>query len=408
MKDIQKAKLDFPIFIHEKNLVYLDAAATALKPSFVIEAEMEYLEKYSANIARGLYPLAETATEKLEAVRGKVAEFIGAKSEKEIIFTSGTTGAINLVAQLLSSRASKTDNIVVTQMEHHSNFLPWKELAKGCALDFRIAAITKEGAIDIESLRKNIDAHTKIVTFSAVSNVLGTINPVKELVALIRSINPQTLVVIDAAQAVGHMPFSVSEWDADFVAFSAHKMYGPTGVGILFGKSHLLEKLSPVVFGGGMVLDACATETIYKDVPERFEAGTPNIAGIIALGAAIDYISDLGLANIRTHEITLATYALARLKETFGGAINIIGPPDPEKRSGIIAFSFRDIHPHDIAALLGEQNICVRAGEHCAAPLHRALALPATTRLSFGVYTTEEDIDTLIRTLETVRETFTK
>lgn len=408
MKDIRTVKLDFPIFEHEKDLVYLDAAATALKPRSVIQAEVAYLEKYSANIARGLYPLAETVTEKFEAVRGKVASFIGAKSEKEIIFTSGTTASINLAARLLASRIETTDNIVVTEMEHHSNFLPWKELTKERSADFHIAAITEEGTIDIESLRKNIDTRTKIVAFSAVSNVLGTINPVRELVAIIKSINPDTLVLVDAAQAVGHMPLAVSEWDADFVTFSAHKMYGPTGVGVLYGKAHLLESLPPVIFGGGMVLDACAEDTLYKDIPARFEAGTPHIGGVIALGAAIDYIQSLGLANIRAHEGALVTYALARLQATFGETLRIIGPADPEKRSGIIAFTFKDIHPHDIAALLGEQHICVRAGEHCTAPLHRALALPATTRLSFGVYTTREDIDAFIKTLETIRETFAK
>jgi cysteine desulfurase/selenocysteine lyase len=408
MKDIRTAKLDFPLFTHETDLVYLDAAATSLKPRSVIQAEVEYLEKYSANIARGLYPLAETVTEKFEAVRGKVASFIGADSDKEIIFTSGTTASINLAARLLASLVDAADNIVVTEMEHHSNFLPWKELAQERSAAFRVIPMTAEGTIDIGSLANSIDARTKIVAFSAVSNVLGTINPVKEIVAAIKNINPHALVLVDAAQAVGHMPLAVSEWDADFVAFSAHKMYGPTGVGVLYGKAHLLESLPPVVFGGGMVLDACAEDTLYKDIPARFEAGTPNIGGVIALGAAIDYIQSLGLANIRTHERALVTYALTRLQTTFGETLRIIGPADLEKRSGIIAFAFKDIHPHDIAALLGEQHICVRAGEHCTAPLHRALALPATTRLSFGVYTTKEDIDRLIKTLETIRETFTK
>lgn len=403
MFNLQTIKKDFPLFDHHPDLVYLDSAATMLKPKVVIEAEKEYLEQYSANIARGLYPLAEKATERLEAVREKTAAFIGATSPNEIIFTAGTTSSLNLVAQLLDSQIENGDNIVTTAMEHHSNFLPWKELAKKHALDFRVIPITEEGTIDIEMLKNSIDEHTKIVAFSAVSNVLGTINPAKEIISAIRRISPKTIIVVDAAQAISHISLDVSEWNADFVAFSGHKMFGPTGVGILYGKSSLLETLSPVTFGGGMVLDACAEETLYKDSPYRFEAGTPHIGGIIALGAAIDYIESIGRENIREHEITLTAYAMKRLRETFGEAINIIGPTQPEKRGGIIAFTLEDIHPHDIAAILGEHNICVRAGEHCAAPLHRSLKLHATTRISFSVYNNEKDVEKMITTLEEIQ-----
>ncbi|MFZ2984428.1 MAG: aminotransferase class V-fold PLP-dependent enzyme, partial [Candidatus Moraniibacteriota bacterium] len=345
MKDIKQAKFDFPLFTHEKDLVYLDSAATALKPQIVIDAEREYLERYSANIARGLYPLAEKATEKFEAVRGKIASFIGAASSQEIIFTAGATGALNLVAELLADRLQPGDNVATTEMEHHSNFLPWKELAKRRSLDFRVLPITPEGLLDIAVLKNFIDEHTQVVAFSAVSNVLGTINPVQEITALIKSIHPHIIVVVDAAQAVSHLPLAVSEWGADFVAFSAHKMFGPTGVGVLYGKQSLLETLHPIHFGGGMVLDACAKETLYKDSPYRFEAGTPNIGGVIALGAAIEYVESIGTNNIRAHEMALTAYALKRLKETFGETIRIVGPLDPAKRGGIIAFSFENIHP---------------------------------------------------------------
>jgi cysteine desulfurase/selenocysteine lyase len=406
MKNVTSAKFDFPIFEHEKNLVYLDSAATALKPRSVIKAEMEYLEHYSTNIARGLYPLAEKATEKFEVVREKVASFIGARGAKEIIFTSGTTASLNLVAQLLAHQIQTSDNIVATDMEHHSNFLPWKELAKNKSAEFRSIPITEDGLLNVDTIKTLIDEHTKIVAFCAVSNVLGTINPVKELVAMIKKINPQTIVVVDAAQAISHMPIDVSEWNADFVAFSAHKMFGPTGVGVLYGKRVLLETLRPVNFGGGMVLDACAPETLYKEFPYCFEAGTPNISGIIALGAAIEYIEGIGIENIRTHELTLLAYALKRLEETFGESITIIGPVSQENRGGIIAFSFKNIHPHDIAALLSEQNICVRAGEHCAAPLHRSLHLHATTRVSLSIYNDENDINKLIDAMQHIQEIF--
>lgn len=408
MINIQTIKKDFPIFSHQPDLVYLDSAATSLKPKAVIDAEREYLEQYSANVGRGLYPLAEKATEKFETAREKTARYIGAASPKEIIFTSGTTDSINLAAKLLTHKINSGDNIVTTIMEHHSNFLPWKELAKQKNAELRIINITKEGELDIDTLKNSIDAHTKLVALTAVSNVLGTINPVKEIISAIKNISPRTLVLIDAAQAIGALPINVIDWDADFVAFSAHKMFGPTGVGILYGKSHILETLSPVTFGGGMVLDANtgANKIIYKEIPYRFEAGTPNIGGVITLGAALDYIENIGLANICAHEKNLAEYSMKLLEKTFGNAINILGPSDPEERVGIIAFSFADLHPHDIAHLLGEKNICVRAGHHCAAPLHHALGLDATTRISFSIYNSKENIDKFVEELQQIQQKF--
>lgn len=406
----QTIRIKFPIISHHKDLVYLDSAATALKPQVVINAEREYMEEYSVNIARGLYPLAETATEKFEAVRDKVARFIGARSTKEIVFTSGTTASINLTARLLASHIKPTDNIVITEMEHHSNFLPWKELALRQDAELRIVSLSDspadEGTLDLDTLKNSIDEHTKIVAFSAVSNVLGTINPVAEIVQAIKNINPDAIVLVDAAQAVGHMPLDVSVWNADLVAFSAHKMFGPTGVGVLYGKQELLEKLYPTDFGGGMVLNACATHPTYKDIPHRFEAGTPNIGGVIAFGAAISFIEEIGIENIRARETDLTHYALKKLEETFDSDIRIIGPQDAAGRGGIIAFTLRGVHPHDIAHLLGEADICVRAGEHCAAPLHRSLSLDATTRISFSVYNDEGDIDRLIEELKNIFSLF--
>jgi cysteine desulfurase/selenocysteine lyase len=406
MLDTKTLKQDFPLFTSHPDLVYLDSAATALKPRLVISAEQEYLKQYSANVGRGLYPLAEIATEKFEAVRGKVARFIGAVGPEEIIFTAGTTASINLALGLIAENVQQTDNIVVTEMEHHSNYLPWKELARKNNATFKVVPLTGEGILDLSAFENSIDKHTRVVAFSAVSNVLGTINPVSEMVTIVRNINPEIIILVDAAQAIAHAPIRVSEWGADFVAFSAHKMFGPTGVGVLYGKKTLLETLSPVIFGGGMVLDACRAETLYKDSPYRFESGTPNISGIIALGAAVTYIENIGLQNIRSHEMTLTKYALQRLKEVFGEKINIFGSQDIEKRGGIIAFSFDNIHPHDIAHLLGEQDICVRAGEHCAAPLHRRLNLTATTRVSLSIYNDENDIDTLIGGLKNISSVF--
>lgn len=402
LKDIRAA---FPIYNHRPDLVYLDSAATALKPAVVIAAELEYYEHFSSNIARGIYPMAEQATEKFESARATVASFIGAKSE-EIIFTAGTTDSLNLAARLVSSRISKDSTLIVSAAEHHSDYLPWKELAKTKGALIKTLPVTAEGFLDENTLDALITETTAIVALSAVSNVLGIINPVKELIARIKKINPAVLVIVDAAQAVGHMPLDVHTWDADFVAFSGHKLFGPTGVGVLYGKHELLETFPPVTFGGGMVLDACAQETVYKEVPFRFEAGTPNIAGIIGLGAALKFVEGIGLDTIRSHEIELITYTLRRLKEEFGDALTLIGTTDAKQKSGIISFTLVGVHPHDTAHLLGEKNICVRAGLQCAAPLHEALNLSATTRISLSIYNTEEDIEKLITDLKEIRTIF--
>lgn len=399
--DTAAIRKNFPLFTHQPDVVYLDSAATALKPKAVMAAEMAYYERCSTNIARGIYPLAEQATEAFEHSRATVAAFIGAQPN-EIVFASGTTAALNLTADLLASGVTSGDNIVVTATEHHSNFLPWKELCRQKGATLRILPVNPDGTLDLVSLKALVDDHTKVVALCAVSNVLGIINPIQTLVTTVRAINPETYIVVDAAQAVGHIPVDVTAWDADFIAFSGHKLFGPTGTGVLFGKYTLLEELPPVSFGGGMVLDACADETLYKEAPARFEAGTPNIAGVIGLGAALDFIENIGLPALRTHEVALITYTIRRLKETFGEALHIIGTTDVEQKSGIISFTLKNIHPHDVASLLGERGICVRAGLQCAAPLHEALALSASTRISLSLYNTEADIDRLIGGLEEV------
>lgn len=400
--DIQNIRTLFPIFTHEPDLIYLDSAATALKPATVIAAEVNYYEHFSSNIARGIYPMAEQATSAFEKTREQVATLIGATPE-EIIFTSGTTASLNLAADLLASRITANDNIVITAAEHHSDFLPWKELTKKKQSSLRILPVEKDGTLSLTTLPACIDSHTKVLCLSTISNVLGIINPVAEIVQAARDINPEIIVIVDAAQAVGHIVVDVKAWDADFVAFSGHKMFGPTGTGVLYGKHTLLEQLHPVSFGGGMVLDACAPETLYKESPARFESGTPNIGGFIALGAAINFIESIGLGAIRAHEIELISYTIRRLKEEFGEALQIIGTTDTEKKSGIISFTLENIHPHDTAHLLGERGICVRAGLQCAAPLHEALDLSATTRISLSVYNTEADIEKLITGIKAVR-----
>lgn len=401
----------FPIFEKHPDLIYLDSAATSLKPESVISAEREYEEVYSANIARGLYPIAEVATDAFETARKKVSRFIHA-DPKEIIFTSGTTHGINLATQMLDPLVTSGDNIIVTKLEHHSNFLPWKELARRKNAEFRIAPFTQEGLIDIETLSSLIDDRTRIVAFSAISNVFGGINPVADIIRAVKEKNPKSRTIIDAAQAAGHIDIDATEWGADFIAFSGHKMYGPTGIGVLYGKEIILDHLPPTTFGGGMVMDvyptpplagrACAS--IYREIPHRFEAGTPNISGAIGLGAAIDCIDNIGIEKIREHDLEISAYALEKLRSAFGDSIRILGPTDIDRRSALISFTIAGIHPHDLAEILGEKNICIRAGEHCASPLHRKLGIPATARISFGIYTTKEDIDRLIFEIKNIQE----
>ncbi len=403
----QDIKKDFPIFKNRPEMVYLDSAATTLKPASVIAKGVEYYDRYGANIARGLYAISEQATEEYEKTRVVVADFINAAKE-EVVFTRGTTEAINLLSYSLENRLNEGDEILVTVAEHHSNFLPWQALTARTKARLVILDIDEEGRFKTDDLETLVTPHTKIFAFGFVSNVLGTINPVADIIAQAKQLNPDILTVVDAAQAAAHLPIDIRAIDCDFLAFSSHKMFGPTGVGVLYGKHSLLEAMPPFQYGGEMVLEAGREHSTFKDSPYKFEAGTPDIAGVIAFRSAIEYINSLGLENIREHELAILKYAVEKLIENFGESITIFGPQETTHRSGVIAFSIAGIHPHDIAQMLAEDDICIRAGQHCTAPLHDSLQLPATARLSVSVYTAREDIDRLITKLRDIVKLFGK
>jgi len=403
----QTIKKDFPIFTNHPDLVYLDSAATTQKPATVIAKSVEYYEQYNANIARGLYVLSEKATSEYEKTRTMTAQFLNAKME-EIIFTRGTTESINLLSYSLEKYIKEGDEILVTIAEHHSNFLPWQALAERKKATLTILEIDEDGQFKIDTLETLITSRTKIFAFGYISNVLGVINPVANIIAQAKQLNPSIITIVDAAQAIAHLPVDVQQLGCDFLAFSSHKMFGPTGVGVLFGKLALLEAMPPFQYGGEMVLEAKREDSIFKNSPHKFEAGTPDIAGVIAFQEALNYIQNLGYGDIREHELDILGYALEKLHETFGDSITIFGTQDVAKRSGVIAFSLAGIHPHDIAQMLGEKNICIRAGQHCTTPLHDTLNLPATARLSVSVYTTREDIDRFVLELKKIQATFKK
>ncbi|MBU1118291.1 SufS family cysteine desulfurase [Patescibacteria group bacterium] len=397
-------KKDFPIFKNNPDLIYLDSTATTLKPQGVVDALTEYYEDYSASVHRGLYPLAARATKGYEDSREKIAAFIGAASAKEVVFTRNTTESLNVLAYTFESLLQEGDEIVTTAMEHHSNFLPWQALAERKGLTLTVLDVTKKGELKNidEVLKQAISKRTKVVTLAHVSNVTGVVNPIKKIVSRIKAVNPECMVIVDGAQSVPHMPINVIDLGCDFFAFSLHKMLGPTGVGVLWGKKKMLEILPPFLYGGEMVESVTWKKSTYKEVPHRFEAGTPHIAGVIAASKATEYLAGIGMEEALMHEKKLLSYGLSELENAFGSDIVIIGPKDTSSRIGSLAFLFKEHHPHDIAELLGEQGICVRAGRHCAAPLHIALAIQASVRASFYVYSDRKDIDTLIEGLKKV------
>lgn len=397
-------RTDFPVFAHHPDLVYLDSAATSLKPRVVIEKELEYLEKYPANVSRGFYPLSVRATEEYEKTRDAVAEWIGAQRE-EIVFTGGTTDSLTLLSYTLEKTLSPQENIVVTSADHHANFLPWQALAKRTGAKFRVIPVSETGEIKIDSLESNIDKQTKIFAFPYISNVLGTITPVRDIAEKVRALAPHALIILDVAQAAPHLPINVATLDVDFLAFSAHKCLGPTGVGILWGKYELLDALPPFRYGGEMVESARIENSVFKNSPHRFEAGTPNISGVIAFRAAIEYLQAIGMEHIRAHEASLTQYAIQKLRESFPN-IRILGPSDQETHGSLISFVIPNIHPHDLAESLGAENICLRAGTHCAHPLHSSLDIPATARMSFSIYNTEADIDRAIEGIRKAQHTY--
>ncbi|KGH34174.1 cysteine desulfurase [Lactococcus cremoris] len=401
---LEGIKNEFPVLnqiVNDEPLVYLDNAATTQKPLSVLSAIKDYYENDNANVHRGVHTLAERATEKYEAAREKVRAFINAKSTKEVLFTRGTTTSINWVAQFAGQILKADDEIVISIMEHHSNIVPWQEVAKktGAILKF---VYLKEGELDMEDLRQKVTAQTKFVSIAHVSNVLGTINPIEEISKIAHE--QGAYLVVDGAQSTPHMAIDLQKLNVDFFAFSGHKMMGPTGIGVLYGKKELLNQFEPVEFGGEMIDFVYESHSTWTELPWKFEAGTPNIAGAIALGAAIDYIQELGIDQIHQHEAELIDYVMPKLQNIEG--LTIYGPKDNKKRSGVIAFNIEGLHPHDVATALDMEGVAVRAGHHCAQPLLNYLDTPATARASFYIYNTKADCDKLVEALQKTKEFF--
>lgn len=404
MIDINNIKKHFPIFQNQPNLVYLDSTATSLKPKAVIDKLKQYYEEYSANVFRGIYPMSEKATFEFEETRTIVSKFINSHKSEEVIFTRNATESLNLLAYSLGRKIVETgDEIVTTIMEHHSNFVPWQVLASEVGAVFKIVDIDNQGYLKSD-WKEVITKKTKILALTYVSNVLGTINPVKEIVSEAKKINPKIIVIVDAAQAVPHIKVDVQDLGADFIVFSSHKMLGPTGVGVLWGKEKILQEMYLFMYGGDMIDEVYIDRTTYKNPPHKFEAGTPAIGEIIAFKEAINFLDKIDMKNVREHEERLTDFVVARLKETFGDLIQIYGPEDIKNRGGIVSFSFGKFHPHDIAQILADEGICVRAGHHCAMPLHACLNVPATVRASFYIYNDEADVKKLVEGLNKVKE----
>ncbi|WP_303966640.1 cysteine desulfurase [Sporosarcina ureae] len=402
-KDIRN---HFPILNQEVNghpLVYLDSAATSQKPVQVIEALDRYYRFDNSNVHRGVHTLGNRATDGYEGAREKVRKFINAKSTQEVIFMRGTTTAINTVAQSYGrANVSEGDEIVITHMEHHSNIIPWQQLAKETGAVLKYIDLEEDGTLSLDKVRETITDKTKIVSIMYVSNVLGTMNPIEEITKIAHQHG--AVMCVDAAQAAPHLKIDVQNLDCDFLAFSGHKMCGPTGIGVLYGKKDLLNNMEPIEFGGEMIDFVGLYESTWKELPWKFEGGTPIIAGAIGLGAAIDFLEEIGLDAIEKHEHELAGYAMDKMSEIDG--LTIYGPRDPEKRAGLVTFNLDDVHPHDVATVLDMNGIAVRAGHHCAQPLMKWLQVSSTARASFYLYNTTDDVDRLVEGLRTTKEYF--
>ena len=404
--DVAAIRRDFPILsrlVRGKPLVYLDNAATSQKPSAVLDVEKAFYERHNANIHRGVHQLSEEATSMVDEARAKVARFIGARSEREVVFTRNATEAINLAAYGWGRKFIRSgDEILLTEMEHHSNLVPWQILAKEKGASLRFVPVTPQGTLDIEAARRAVGPKTKLFAFTAMSNALGTINPVAELIGLAKKNGAVTLV--DASQWTPHLKTDAAGLDCDFLAFSAHKMLGPTGIGVLYGKEKVLESMDPFNAGGDMIQEVWLDHSTYAEVPHRFEAGTPNIAGAIAFGAAIDYLSALGMDAIRRHEVELTELALRIIREEAG--ITLYGPPDAERRGAVLSFNVADIHPHDVGQVFDNEGIAIRAGHHCCQPLMRRFNIGGTARASFYVYNTREEVEAFGQALRKVKRFF--
>lgn len=401
MFDVMKIREDFPILSKKvydgKPLVWLDSAATSQKPHSVIQTLVDYYEGYNANVHRGVHALSIESTARFEEARQKVADFINAPTSESIIWTRNTTESINLVANTWALENIKEgDEIVVTRMEHHSNLIPWQKVARDKGATLRFLPMADDQTIDMSGVDSIITPRTKLLAMVHVSNGIGTINPVKELTAKARAVG--AAVLIDGAQSVPHMPVDVQDLDCDFLAFSGHKMVGPTGIGVLYAKRDILENMEPFLRGGEMVLEVTYEDASWADLPMKFEAGTPNIADAIGLGAAVDYLQNIGMANIQEHDKQMTKYALDSFKEL--EELELYGPKNPDLRSSILSFHHSEVHPHDLGTVLDRRGIAIRTGHHCNMPLIRSLGVPATARASFYLYNTEEEIDILVDALK--------
>ena len=402
--DVEILRRDFPILdqiVNDEPLVYLDNAATTQKPTQILEAIAAYYEKDNANVHRGVHTLAERATAAYEAARERVRSFIHAASTKEVLFTRGTTTSLNWVARYAENVLQPGDEVLISVMEHHSNIIPWQEACKKTGARL-IYAYLKDGMLDLADFRSKLTEKTRFVALAHVSNVLGVVNPIKEIAELVHQAN--ALLVVDGAQSVPHMKIDVQDLDVDFFAFSGHKMLGPTGIGVLYGKEELLERMSPVEFGGEMIDFVYEQEATWKELPWKFEAGTPNIAGAIGLAAAIDYLDKIGMETVHQYEQELIAYAFPKLQAVEG--LTIYGSEDLAQRSGVISFNLAGLHPHDVATALDYEGVAVRAGHHCAQPLLSYLGVAATVRASFYLYNTKADCDKLVEALQKTKEFF--
>jgi len=404
MFDVDTIRKDFPILgreIHGKKLVYLDNAATSQKPQSVIDAITRYYEEYNSNVHRGIHTLSEEATDGFEQARLKVARFIKAPSTRGVIFVRNTTEAINLVAQAWARKRLKPgDEILLSRMEHHSNLIPWQMVASETGAKLRFIHLNVNGTMNLSNIDELINDRTRLVAVSHMSNVLGTINPVRQLADLAHARG--ALMLADGAQSVPHMPVDVNELGCDFLAFSGHKMLGPTGTGVLWGRESVLEEMDPFMGGGSMILEVSCETATWNEIPQKFEAGTPDVAGAIGLGAAIDYLQQLGMENVRRHEVEVTTYALDRLSSVED--LMIFGPMDPEVRGGVISFNLLDVHPHDLGTILDQEGVAIRAGHHCCQPLMKWLDVSATARASFYLYNRPDEVDALVSALNKARE----
>ena len=404
MLDVNKIKKDFPILnrkINGNRLVYLDNSATTQKPIQVINAIKEYYENYNANVHRGIYKLSEEATYKYEEAHKKVADFINA-DHNEIIFTKNTTESLNLLAYSLTSNLKEGDEIILTQMEHHSNLVPWQQIAKQKNLKLKFIEIDNEGKLKLDQLNDLITKKTKIVSVTAMSNVLGTINNIEKIGKIVH--DNDALFIVDGAQSVPHSITDVKKIDCDFLCFSSHKMLGPTGIGILFGKKNLLESMKPFLYGGDMIKEVKFSDTEFNEIPWKFEAGTPNACDGVALGTAVDYLNEIGMQEIMKHEKELSKYALEKLSQI--KSIKIYGPKSLEDRNTVIPFSLNNIHSHDISAMLDQYGIAIRGGHMCAMPLMSLLGVNGLSRASFYIYNDKEDVDILVESLKKVKGMF--